>query len=56
MDEEFYWHQRSNLQWVLDGDLNTQKFHSLANNRKRKNNIFFMNIGNEYIHEQNKIK
>jgi hypothetical protein len=39
-DEELYWQQRSNLQWILEGD-DTKFFHLLANNRRRKKSIFF---------------
>ena len=35
-DEELKWYQRSNAQFILEGDSNTRYFHSLANSRHRK--------------------
>jgi hypothetical protein len=39
-EEELYWHKRSNLNWLLQGDNNTELFHRIANGKKRKNLIF----------------
>ena len=39
-EEELYWHKRSNNRWLLEGDLNTEFFHRMANGKKRKNTIF----------------
>ena len=39
-EEESYWHKRSNNKWLLEGDLNTEFFHRVANGEKRKNTIF----------------
>ena len=39
-EEESYWHKRSNNKWLLEGDLNTEFFHRVANGKKRKNTIF----------------
>jgi hypothetical protein len=45
-DEEIYWHQRTSLHWLLEGDNNTNFFHTLVNHRKRKNLIFSLEINN----------
>ena len=37
--EEKMWHQRSRLQWIKSGDRNTQFFHGIATQRKRKHFI-----------------
>lgn len=43
-EEEMYWAQRARLKWLLEGDQNTKKFHTIANNRKReKLHIFLRN-------------
>jgi hypothetical protein len=40
----------------LEGDLNTKFFHTIANNRKGKNSIFFVNINNTIIYDQDTIR
>lgn len=35
--EEIMWRQRSRIQWLAEGDGNTQIFHQKANSRRRKN-------------------
>ncbi|XP_075636954.1 uncharacterized protein LOC142609252 [Castanea sativa] len=37
--EECLWHQRSRVNWLQSGDLNTSYFHSRANQRNRRNYI-----------------
>ena len=34
-EEESYWHKRSNNKWLLEGDLNTEFFHRVANGEKK---------------------
>ena len=33
-EEEAYWHKRSNMSWLLKGDLSTEFFHRVANGKK----------------------
>jgi hypothetical protein len=44
-EEEIYWHKRSNQNWLLQGDNNTEYFHRFANGKKRKNMIFQIDRG-----------
>ncbi|XP_017604816.1 uncharacterized protein LOC108451662 [Gossypium arboreum] len=37
--EEKYWAQRSRVNWLKEGDMNTRFFHVRAFNRRKKNNI-----------------
>ena len=39
-EEEEYWHKRSNLNWLLKGDNNTDYIHKIANGKKSENTIF----------------
>jgi hypothetical protein len=55
-DEEIYWQQRSSLQWILEGDLNTKFFYTIINNRKKKNNIYSLIINNDVIWDQSIIR
>jgi hypothetical protein len=48
-EEELYWHKRSNLNWLLKGDSNTEFFHRYANGKKRKNPIYNMEKGDTAI-------
>jgi hypothetical protein len=41
-EEEFYWQQRSKLKWFLEGDSNTNFFHTTTTSRKNKNYISFL--------------
>jgi hypothetical protein len=38
-EEELEWYQCSKSQFILEGDLNTRYFHSVANGRHRKKRI-----------------
>ena len=38
-EEEIRWNQRSTVDWLKLGDRNTQYFHHMASQRKRKNEI-----------------
>jgi len=40
--EESYWVKRCHEQWLLKGDSNTKYFNSIANGRKRKNSVLFL--------------
>ena len=37
--ENNYWHQRSKISWMKDGDRNSKFFHAVASQRKRRNEI-----------------
>lgn len=37
--EEIYWKQRSQMQWLQEGDENTKFFYAVANGRKNRNFI-----------------
>ena len=39
LEQELYWKQRSRVQWLKEGDLNTTFFHKIANGRRRSNSI-----------------
>jgi hypothetical protein len=40
----------------LEGDLNTKFFHTIANNRARKNYIFSLEIDGQVIYDQDRIR
>ena len=54
-EEEEYWHKRSNLNWLLQGDNNTAFFQKVANGKKRKNTIFCLQKDEKSIVEDEKI-
>jgi hypothetical protein len=53
--EEIYWHQRSNENWLLKGDSNTDYFHKKANGKKRKNTIFHLEKDGGVIENEKEI-
>jgi len=53
--EELYWHKRSNLNWLLEGDNNTGFFHRIAKGKKRKNTIFSLEDSDSIIKEHNQL-
>jgi hypothetical protein len=48
-EEEIFWKQRAHENWLLHGDGNNEYFHRIANGRRRKNNIFFLEDGDRKI-------
>jgi hypothetical protein len=48
-EEELYWYKRSHETWLLNGDLNTEYFHRVANGRKRKQTIYSLKDGDSYV-------
>jgi hypothetical protein len=55
VEEELYWHKRSNSTWLLKGDNNTDYFHRIANGKKRKNAIFSLQHGEITIEGEKEI-
>ena len=54
-EEEAYWHKRSNMNWLLKGDLNTDYFHRVANGKKKKNHIFSLRQDDKIIESDENI-
>lgn len=54
-EEELYWHKRSNVRWLLEGDNNTNFFHRVENGKRRKNTIFNLSHNNTIIEGDEKI-
>jgi hypothetical protein len=48
-DEELYWYKRCHEIWLLKGENNTEFFHRIANGRKRKQTIFYLQDGEQNI-------
>jgi hypothetical protein len=48
-EEESYWHKRCHETWLLKEDNNTEFFYRIANGRKRKQTIFYLQDGEETI-------
>ena len=44
-DEEAYWFKRAHTTWLHQGDNNTEFFHRVANNRRRRNTIISLHDG-----------
>jgi hypothetical protein len=51
--EEMYWQSRGMTRWLLEGDSNTGYFHNIANGRRRKCTIGFLDSdrGRITVHE-----
>jgi hypothetical protein len=39
IQEEIYWRQRSRINWLQHGDMNTRFFHHTTKDRRRRNKI-----------------
>jgi len=46
---ETYWYKRAHAKWLHQGDNNTEFFHRIANNRKRRNTIISLKEGDSTI-------
>jgi hypothetical protein len=46
--EELYWQRRGGVKWILEGDANTGFFHSVANGRRRKCMIEFLDTERDF--------
>jgi hypothetical protein len=55
-EEDEFWKHKSKLDWILQGDLNTNFFHKIANNRYKKNFIFSLEIDNQVTYDQEQIR
>ena len=44
-DEEAYWFKRAHTTWLHQGDNNTEFFHRVANNRRKRNTIISLHDG-----------
>ena len=47
-NEEFFWRQRSRIQWIKNGDKNMKYFHRMATTHKRINTIESLKIMESY--------
>ena len=55
-EEELKWYQRSNPQFILQGDSNTKYFHNVANGRHRKKCIHSLHQDEGLIEGQEQLK
>ena len=55
-DEEIYWKQRSKVQWLSEGDSNTDFFHRTASHHRRKNSIHFVLVNDVLITDYAEIR
>ncbi|KAK1314858.1 hypothetical protein QJS10_CPA06g01033 [Acorus calamus] len=54
--EEAEWRLRSRATWLKEGDNNTAFFHKIANQRRRKNRIGAVKVGQERFVEESQIR
>lgn len=55
--EEFYWQQRSRVQWLREGDANTKFFHQSTMHRRRRNKVVSLkNSQGNWIENPNQIR
>ena len=50
--ENTYWHQRSKISWMKDGNWNSKFFHAVASQRKRSNEILKLQDSSGRWHSQ----
>ena len=50
--ENTYWHQRSKISWMKDGNRNSKFFHAMASQRKRSNEILMLQDSSSKWHSQ----
>lgn len=53
--EEQFWHQKSRMAWLQQGDANTRFFHDAVNHRRRRNKITSIEVGTNVISDQKSI-
>jgi hypothetical protein len=54
--EELYWHNRSGGQWILEGDRNTDYYHRIANERKKRCSITSLMDGDTELTSKENLK
>lgn len=56
LKEEVYWHQRSRIRWLKEGDCNTKFFHKVASYNKSLDAIYGLMINGVWTENKSKIK
>jgi hypothetical protein len=54
-EEEIYWHRRGGVKWLLEVDVNTVFSYSVANGRRRKCKIEFLDTDKGRVTEQGEL-